>query len=348
MNPLSNHTRTMVLQWHITERCNLKCTHCYQDQPNGDELDFGQLCQIIEQFKALIKNRQRNNGNRKVRGLINVTGGEPFVRGDFFDLLERFAQNRDHFRFGILTNGTLIDARIARRLDALKPAFVQVSLEGSRNTNDAIRGGGTFDRVTKALKHLMAQGIRTHVSFTAHRQNYNEFAEVAAIGCQLGVSRVWADRLIPYGSGSLLDKPLLTPEETRHFFEVMYAAHNKSQRHFCDTEISMHRALQFLVGGGNPYHCEAGDWLIALQADGELVPCRRMPIGVGNVLEIPLADLYAESELFQKLRDHGISHGCEPCGFNRKCGGGLRCLAYAVYGDPFRADPGCWRASAIQ
>ena len=62
----------------------------------------------------------------------------------------------DHFRFGILTNGTLIDAHVARRLGELKPAFVQVSLEGSQKTNDAIRGAGTFDRITAALQHLTA------------------------------------------------------------------------------------------------------------------------------------------------------------------------------------------------
>jgi radical SAM protein with 4Fe4S-binding SPASM domain len=335
----------MVLQWHITERCNLKCIHCYQGELSPDELTFKQLCLIIEQFKSLLKKLQLKQKAKKFYGHINVTGGEPFVRRDFFDLLKRFSENRDHFGFGILTNGTLVDTSVAHRLRELKPTFVQVSLEGTKKTNDDIRGEGTFDRITSALQNLKAQGIKTIISFTAHRRNYHEFLDVARIGFNIGVTRVWADRLIPCGTGFSLDAQPLTPEETRNFFEYMYTAHKESQKNFCHTEIYMGRALQFLVGGGEqPYHCEAGNRLIALQANGEIYPCRRMPISVGNLRETPLTNIYYQNELFQKLRQHEISNGCESCVFNRKCRGGLKCLSNAVYGDPFVADPGCWLA----
>jgi radical SAM protein with 4Fe4S-binding SPASM domain len=337
--------RSLVLQWHITERCNLKCAHCYQDESCAAELSFEQLCRVIEQFKALLARCRAENPAARIQGLINVTGGEPFLRSDFMDLLERFSANQEHFAFGILTNGTLIDRVIARQLGGLKTAYVQVSLEGSRETNDAIRGRGTFDRIAAALRHLVAEGVRTHISFTAHRGNLHEFSNVAALGCELGVSRVWADRLIPYGSGISLGEQELTPEETREFFESMYSARATSQKSFCNTEVYMGRALQFLVGGGEPYRCSAGDRLVTLQANGDLYPCRRMPICVGNVLATPMADLYADSELFRKLRAHETSNGCESCSFKRKCGGGLKCLSYAIYGDPFVADPGCWRSS---
>jgi radical SAM protein with 4Fe4S-binding SPASM domain len=220
-----------------------------------------------------------------------------------------------------------------------------VSLEGTKKTNDAIRGEGTFDRITSALQNLTAQGIRTIISFTAHRHNYHEFLDVARIGFDLGVARVWADRLIPCGAGFSLDAQPLTPEETREFMENMYTAHTESQENFCNTEIYMGRALQFLIAGGEqPYHCDAGKGLIALQADGAIYPCRRMPVNVGNVRESSLTNIYDQSELFQKLRQHEISRGCESCVFNRRCRGGLKCLSYAVYGDPFIADPGCWLA----
>lgn len=335
----------ILLQWHITERCNLNCTHCYQDHPSSDELTFEQLCLIIEQFKSLLTTLRQQNKIKKRIGFINVTGGEPFIRKDFFKLLERFKKDRNYFSFGILTNGTLIDAQTANRLSELKPNFVQVSLEGSQMTNDAIRGKGTFDRTIKALEKLTEKGIRTAISFTAQRHNYHEFLDVARIARQLGITRVWADRLIPFGSGKSLTNQMLTPDETRELFEVMYEAHSESQKGFCKTKIFMGRALQFLVGGGEPYHCVAGNRLVAVQANGDLYPCRRMPIIVGNLLETPLVDLYENSELLQKLRQHEISRGCESCNFNRKCRGGLKCLSSAVYGDPFQADPGCWRAT---
>ena len=256
-----------------------------------------------------------------------------------------FASNEEHFSFGILTNGTLIDESMARRLSALSPKNVQVSIEGSASTNDAIRGHGVFDDTVRGLEALIRENIPTVVSFTAHKGNFREFREVARIGRDLGVSRVWADRLIPCGSGSDLKDGLLTPEETREFFEIMYTARREAESGFCRTEISMHRALQFLAGGGTPYRCAAGERLVTVQANGDLYPCRRLPIKVGNLMETSLVDLYYTSDLFQTLRRHRTSEGCELCRFSDQCRGGLRCLAYAVTGDPLKPDPGCWRVN---
>ena len=70
-----------------------------------------------------------------------------------------------------------------------------------------------------------------------------------------------------------------------------------------------------------------------------------MPIRVGNVMETPLIELFDKSELFIALRDpERISEGCEECPHSTTCRGGLRCLSYALTGDPFKSDPGCWIA----
>jgi len=337
--------RLLVFQWHITERCNRRCRHCYQEGYSGPELGLDDLLDVMEQFKALLADRNRASAPRAVRGHINVTGGEPFVRGDFLDLLEAFHANRRFFTFGILTNGTFIDAEMARRLRDLGVDFVQVSMEGGPATNDSIRGPGATEQTRAALTHLVRERISTAISFTAQRSNYREFPEVVRIGRELGVTRVWSDRLVPWGSGAADE--VLTPEETRAFFEIMYRAHAETVGSFCRTRVHMGRALQFLVGGGRPYRCAAGDWLVTVEANGDVLPCRRMPIRVGNVLETPLTDIYHTNELLRDLRDRDrVPEGCEGCRYLRACGGGLRCLAYAVTGDPFTADPGCWRAAA--
>lgn len=337
--------RSLLLQWHVTERCNLRCTHCYQECYSGEELSFQHLLKVLSQYKELLARWRAMAKPRKVRGHVTVTGGEPFVRRDFFDLLEVFAANRKHFSFAILTNGTFIDAAIARRLRKLRPAFVQVSIEGSRATHDAIRGPGNFDRAVSALKHLVRMRIRTLISFSAHRANFREFPDVARLGRRLRVSRVWADRVIPSGTGSALREQVLTPDETREFFEIMHAARREEKRRwFGRTEIATHRALQFLVAGGRPYRCTAGDTLITVQPNGDLYPCRRMPIRVGNLIETPLAELYYTSDLFRALRNRDrVSDGCQDCCHRRACRGGLKCLSYAVTGDPLKADPGCFQ-----
>jgi len=339
--------RGLLLQWHVTERCNLRCAHCYQEDYSCEELSFENLLEVLAQFRRLLDRWRREPTRPPVRGHITVTGGEPFVRRDFLDLLEVFSANRKHFSFAILTNGSFIDAAMARRLRKFGPAFVQLSIEGSQATHDKIRGRGDFDKTVSGLGHLVRSRIRTLISFTAHRANFREFPEVARLGRRLRVSRVWADRLVPWGTGSGLREQVLTPEETRELFELMRAARAEaSGRWFGRTEIAMHRALQFLVAGGRAYHCTAGDSLVTVGPNGDLYPCRRMPIRVGNLMETPLAELYYGSDLFCALRDRQrVSEGCRGCPHSARCRGGLKCLSYAVTGDPFQADPGCWRAS---
>ena len=80
----------LVLQWHVTERCNRRCTHCYQDAPSAEELKFNDLLKILEQFTDLLDQFNAETKLPPVKGQINITGGEPFIREDFLNLLEIF------------------------------------------------------------------------------------------------------------------------------------------------------------------------------------------------------------------------------------------------------------------
>ncbi len=334
-----------LFQWHITERCNLRCSHCYQDNYAKNELSFEQLLGILEQYKTLLATFEQRVGY-PIKGHITVTGGEPFVRQDFLQLLEVFADHADLFSFAILTNGSFIDKAMAKRLSTLKPRFVQVSVEGTQKTHDHIRGKNHFEHVVSALKYLRQAKLHTLISFTAHRKNYQQFPAVAKLAKQLKVNRVWADRLIPWGSG--INEYMLTPEETQDFFQLMQQTQRKIYpTWFSRTEVAMHRALQFLVADTMPYHCTAGDTLLTVQPNGDLYPCRRMPIRVGNLLETDLLELYDHSKLLKKLRDYNQPiENCESCVHKSTCRGGLKCLSYAVTGSPFNADPGCWLKSS--
>lgn len=339
----------ILLQWHITERCNLRCAHCYQDSFTGGELGFAGLLSVLDQFKELLASWNRQKGATPVKGHVTVTGGEPFLRPDFMDLLEIFHAHRDLFSFAILSNGTLIDRTTAARLARLRPKFVQVSVEGGRATHDRIRGKGSFEAAEAALRRLVGAGVRTFVSFTAHRDNYREFPDVAESARRLKVARVWADRFIPPATASspAPDSPaVLSPAETFRFFQLMQQARDEVRRRcrfsWKRTEVTMQRGLQFLAGGGVPYRCTAGDSLIAILPDGTLYPCRRMPIRAGNVLETPLCEIYHESEILNALRDRDrTAEGCRGCFFAKVCRGGLRCLSHALTGSPFETDPGC-------
>lgn len=328
----------LLMQWHLTDRCNLRCSHCYQQGYTDAGLDFAAWEKILDRFRAFIAARPDAPA---LRGHVTVTGGEPFAHPGLPRLIERLHAERQHYSFALLSNGTLIDDALARRLAAWQPAFVQVSLDGGEATHDRIRGAGNFHRACDGLRHLVRHGVRTMISFTAQRSNYREFPEVARIGRGIGVSRVWADRMIPDEASQ--HEESLSAEETREFCLLMQEARAGAQG--STTEISMKRALQFLVSDDASYRCTAGDTLIAVMPNGDVYPCRRLPLRAGNLLESPLEEIY-DGALFRELRGIGCEtpppEACRPCAFAAVCRGGLRCLSHALRGDVRAADPGCW------
>ncbi|MDX2108897.1 MAG: radical SAM protein [Verrucomicrobiota bacterium] len=340
----SYRPKGMLLQWHLTNRCNLRCEHCYQESYGGDELNFEELIGVLGQYEKMIQSWRHQSG-KSFHAQITLTGGEPFVRKDFPRFLMEIAKRRSLFSFAILTNGSMIDRPMARQLRSLRPKFVQVSIEGTEDTHDRIRGCGDYQRTISAIRLLRRFGVKTLISFTAHRENYREFTDVARLGIRLGVDRVWSDRLIPNCSNATKSSvATLDAVETREFFQIMADARIEARhRWFCRTEIAMHRALQFLVGGGTPYSCKAGDSLLTIMPNGDVLPCRRMPIPVGNLRQAGLHEIYSANLLLQQLRNpQQIVRGCENCSLAPQCRGGLKCLASATSGNPFDRDPGCW------
>ncbi len=340
MQPATLPSR-LTLQWHITERCNLRCAHCYEEGAET-EMPLDQCRQVLHEYVALLAEISRRRG-QPTPGQINITGGEPFAVPWFYDLLNDLARTKRHLSYAVLSNGTRIDDAGAERLKTLTPDFVQVSIDGSRETHNRIRGDGSHERAVQGLTHLVRHGIPTLVSFTAHADNYRDFPDVAALACRLKVSRLWVDRFIPIGHGRQLRQQTLNAEQTLELFRLIDQQRRRLRSN--RTEIAMLRALQFLVAGTKPYRCTAGGELIALLPNGDVLPCRRLPLPAGNVFRTGLQEVYFSSPVLQDLREpKDPARGCERCFYSRVCGGGLRCLAYSLHEDPHRADPGCWLA----
>lgn len=331
----------LTLQLHITGKCNQQCKHCYHESYTNELLSFENIEKIIKDYIELL---EKYNKLKKIkcRGHINVTGGEPFIRKDFFDILELFHQNRNYFTYGILTNGSFITKETAKRLKDLKVSHIQVSLDGSPKTHDYIRGEGNFKQTLNALKILNKYKIKTMVSFTAHKLNYKEF-EIVAKYCRLyKVDKLWSDRLVPFGNGEDMKEYLLNKEEALEYFEIL----NKEKEKYLlnkisGMEVSTNRALQFLKSGDIPYSCSAGDSLITITELGDIVPCRRMPIVCGNILKDNLSEIYLNNKTFQDLRNENIPNKCNHCLYKNKCRGGLKCVAYALYETYNEVDPSC-------
>lgn len=206
--------KEFILQWHLSEACNLKCLHCYQENHIPVQLKYEELINILNQYRELLN-------KLKVKGHINLTGGEPLCNPYLFKILDEFKKDKDLYTFSILTNGTLITDELAKKISEYNPQYVQVSLEGGRKTNDYIRGKGVYKKVGKALDLLKKYNIYTSISFTATSINYKEFPKVVRFGKKHHVDNVWSDRFIPINKDS--DKTfLMTKEQTYEYLDIMH------------------------------------------------------------------------------------------------------------------------------
>ena len=159
--------RSFHLQWHITDKCNFNCKHCYRDNSISD-LTKEQLFLILEQYNNLVK-LWNLNGKSK----ISLTGGEPLLRKDFFLLLNKIKE-KNIGRCYLMSNGSTVTEYVAKKLKESNIDGVQISLEGLKKNNDFIRGKGTFRKMLKGTKILIKRNIPTFFSVTITKKNIND------------------------------------------------------------------------------------------------------------------------------------------------------------------------------
>ena len=325
-------------QWHITERCNKHCCHCYQNARPMAELPLVDLQLVLRRMdEALVK------WDRK--GSLSFTGGEPLVRqSELFTLMNQVDHLDSFLFYDILTNGSLISDDIARALkNQRKLGRVQVSLEGSRPAiNDAIRGDGSYAETLGAIRSMKKQGLTVGVMTTVSRMNYRDIAALVETLDNEGVDVFSMERLIPEGRGELLRDQLLRPEELRELYEDIYemALQKKNIR------ILMYRPLFTLVAPDDSNVgalCSAGNNALTVMPDGTVYPCRRLPIPIGNILTDGLFAIWYDSEVLWRIRNpESIQGKCHDCELLPNCRG-CRAMAYFCSGDYMAEDPQCWR-----
>ena len=204
-------------QWHITDRCNLRCVHCYQEDYSGsNELGLDGLKRIADEIiKTLAKWDKR--------GDIAITGGEPLLKEEMFPLIHYLESANEISSLDILTNGTLINDKILAQIQQLtKLRCVQLSLEGaSPESNDAIRGKGTFQKVIRAVRLLRSGGVSVNIMFTLQRMNVGDIPSLIDLAVAEGISSLTIERFVPTGSGAKIRNELLSPEEIKRVFDYV-------------------------------------------------------------------------------------------------------------------------------
>ncbi len=323
---------SLDFQWHVTNRCNLRCRHCYQeifqDEEPGKFFEVaGRLLEGLERLDRV--------------SVLNITGGEPLLLGeDLFRLLRILNDHPRVLEIMLITNALGIDRRTTEHLSSFpKLTTVKVSLEGMESVNDAIRGKGVFRKVLKALECLCESPLRVVLMMTLHRGNLAEVPAFFHFSREIGVDGVIFERFVPEGVGRGMAQMVLTGGEWQEFLKTLCT--------LCAMDMSLSSLLPYkafwveFVDGvsllGAP--CSLGG-SFCLMPDGTLFPCRRLPIPLGNICRENLGDLISHP-LFDKLRNRQHLEGrCRVCTLEGCLG--CRALAYAVSGNPFGEDPHCF------
>jgi AdoMet-dependent heme synthase len=326
---LTKSTFDFFIQWHLTERCNLRCRHCYQEGYGGEELPLSEIIGIIQDLSAMIDDWS-DTYEIAFKRSFNVTGGEPFLRADLFDILDVMG---DHgFDLYLLTNGILIDRFKAEKMAALGVKGVQVSLEGPEEIHDKIRGQGSFRSSLEGLRHLVAADIPVTLNLTLSRLNADFIDRMVELAKAAGVRRLGFSRLVPSGKGLGLLPEMLGGEEVEAIYRQILSQKPEGLEIVTGDPVASQMAF-------SPFHedlgdiplggCAAGVSGLTILADGTITPCRRMPIAIGNIRKNTLRELWVTSPVLEKLRDKSSYQGkCGQCLRWAACRG-CRAIAYA-------------------
>ncbi|MEZ5077600.1 MAG: mycofactocin radical SAM maturase [Solirubrobacterales bacterium] len=320
----------ICLTWELTYACNLACVHCLSSSGRRDPREL-----TTAECKAVIDELQRMQVF-----YVNVGGGEPTVRRDFWELLDYATAHQVGVKFS--TNGSRIDRERAARLAASDYVDVQVSIDGaSAAVNDAVRGPGSFDTALRALENLAAAGFeRPKVSVVVTRQNAGQLDEFKALADRYG-AQLRITRLRPSGRGAdVWDELHPTAAQQRSLYEWLLA-HGE--------EVLTGDSFFHLSAYGESLPglnlCGAGRVVCLIDPVGDVYAC---PFAIheefraGNVREPNgFEGVWRDSELFAELRGPQSGGACESCGHYDSCRGG--CMAAKFFtGLPLDGpDPEC-------
>lgn len=349
----SDSNRPLVV-WNVTNRCNLRCKHCYID---AEDHDYDRELSTDE-AKTFIKDLAQ----MKVPVLL-FSGGEPIIRKDIFELGSMAAEMG--LRPVISSNGTLITDSVARDIKAAGFQYVGISIDGAPATHDNFRNReGAFGMALKGIRTCLENGIKTGIRFTVNKYNQSDLPEILDIVEKEGIPRFCMYHLVYAGRGKDMLDMDTSLEEKRNILELVshktvdlykrgveveilttdnhadgIYLYNRIREENPDRASEIVRLLN--MHGG----CSAGTKFANVDPQGNVHPCQFwQDYTVGNVRELPFSEIWtSDDSLMVKLREKEkhVTGKCGECDYKALCSG-CRIRARAVYGDLWAEDPACY------
>lgn len=324
-------------QWHITDLCNLRCKHCYQERfDNNRDLSIDKWDRIIHDIVNTLESLGYSNLD------INITGGEPLISPLLFPILD-LLNGIDFVReINIITNGIVLRSSYPGLKRYKKVRYIKVSLEGAnRESNDLIRGKGNFDKVIENIKDFSESII---LMFTLTRYNYREIDDMYKLARSLNVKGFILERFIPLGAGIGIADKVLSSGEWLHVLEMISNWLDISWEDLLPYKAFFVDLKEDNILGAL---CNLGDEAMCVMPDGTVYPCRRLPISVGDLKIESFSEILSRLKGFRQKITHSLLEGkCQQCYVNDCIG--CRALVYAMTGNIYSEDLQCPRDECVR
>jgi radical SAM protein with 4Fe4S-binding SPASM domain len=332
--------------WELTRACNLRCGHCGTSagRRRPDELTTAEAVDVARQLVRL--------GNR----LTTLSGGEPTLREDWPQIARALIDGGA--RVNMVTNGQTDGCELAVRAKDAGLANVGVSIDGLRDTHDALRGPGAFDRAVDTIRHLVHAGFWVDLMFTVNRVNLPELVEVWGLAGRLGIQRVRVQLGKPMGNQTHRDDLTLQPKDLLTLLPLLgrLAVQDGPGVRIGDS-VGYYSPDERVLRGR---YCEQGHWTgcyagvraIGIQADGSVKWCLSLQPRTGeadrfiegNVRAQSLESIWFKPGAFAYNRafdETQLKGACARCTHASLCRGGATCVAYTFSGE-LGCDPMCY------
>jgi heme b synthase len=337
-----------LIAWEITRSCNLRCAHCRGSAVEGDysgELSTGECFSLVDSVLEVGK------------PIIILTGGEPLLRGDFFEIAN-YCSSRG-LRVTVGSNGTLLTREMAAKMKDVPIARVGISIDfPTAEKQDTFRGvPGAFEAAVDGIKNAIGAGLEVQINTTVTTLNVACLDDLLKLALEVGAVAMHPFLLVPTGRGKDLEAQELPPEEYEHVLHWVYDKQAElGSRLFLKPTDAPHYMRVVLqrgegsraVEGGSAGSmnaltrgCLAGTGFCFISHLGRVQGCGYLDVEAGNVRRQTFADIWQTSPLFNELRDYSNIKGkCGICDYRIVCGG-CRARAYEDTGDYLAEEPYC-------
>lgn len=332
-------------QWHITEECDQRCKHCYI-YALGSHAKFKMM--TLDQMDKVIENIETFKKKSNREPYLYITGGDPILHPQFWDLLEKIKIKR--WKIAILGNPFHITLENSKKMYECGVRKYQLSLDGLKETHDRIRQIGSYDGTISKVKVLQEAGIQVACMTTVSKWNYKEIPDLVDEVVKANFDIFAFARYCP----SFKDRDVCcTPQEYKWLLsecDKKFMQYKDSNTYFSYKD---HLWTLYLYEQGrfnpNDYPdddyvydgCNCGNAHFTILSDGACYACRRMESKVGNALEDDLYDLFTGPKM-DEYRIYEKFEKCSKCPLLRFCRG-CPAVAYGYSGgNMYSPDPECW------